>query len=96
MAENVRDPHHIIPIFVNQVVGRGCLNGVVNLTMATYQFTPRGEAVDTDMVVSARLRLDMAAARQLHAELGALFECLDGPVQATDILEAAQPNGKAN
>ncbi len=74
MTENVKDPHHVLPVFINQVVGRGCLNGVVNITLGTYQFTPNGDGVDADMVISARIRMDLAAARQLHDELVLLFE----------------------
>ena len=72
------DPLHIQPVFVNQVVGTGNLNQVVNITFGTALFTPRqdGGDIDVDMVVSARLRMDVACATQLRDSLNALLNKL--------------------
>lgn len=60
------DPHHGLPVFVNQVAGSGHLNGVANLTFATAQFTPQGGGmVDADLIISCRLRLDLSCVKQL-------------------------------
>jgi hypothetical protein len=72
---NIRDPHAVPVTFVNQTVGSGHLNGVVNLTFALAQFTPTDDgAIDTDMVIAARLRMDMLCATQLHELLGAILK----------------------
>ena len=61
------DPHHVLPVFVNQLAGSGHLLGVANLTFATAQFTPRDDGtVDSDMVISCRLRMDLLGVQQLR------------------------------
>lgn len=61
------DPHHILPIFVNSVVGSGHLGSVANVTFATFQFTPSGgTTVDPDPVISCRLRMDLSCLEQLR------------------------------
>ena len=61
------DPHHVSPIFVNSVIGRGVFGGVANITFSTFQFTPRDDGtVDPDPVISCRLRLDLNCAHQLR------------------------------
>lgn len=88
------------PVFVNLVAGRGCMNGVVNLTLATYQFTPNEKegGIDSDAVVSVRLRMDIPCAMQLHSELESLLENI-GVSEKTEHATPAQfpePNGKVN
>jgi hypothetical protein len=71
----ISDPHRTPVLFVNHVVGSGHLNGVANITLATANFMPRPDGtVDPELVVSARLRMDMYCAQQLHAALGAILE----------------------
>lgn len=70
----ITDPHHVEPVFVNDLVGSGHLNGVVNLTFATALFTPKDGKVDPDLVISARLRMDLYCVQQLHAALGQVIQ----------------------
>ncbi len=77
MAEeiHVTDPLNVPVVFVNQVLGQGHVNGVVNITFGTARFTPSGIGeIDIDMVVGSRLRMDMACARQLRDNLSALLD----------------------
>jgi len=61
------DPHHVLPVFVNQIAGSGHLMGVANITFSTAQFTPRDDGtVDSDMVISCRLRMDLTCVHQLR------------------------------
>ena len=65
--------------FVNTVVGRGILNGVVNLSFGVLQFTPSddGKTVEPDPVIASRLRMDKMCARQLRDVLNDLLEMID-------------------
>lgn len=65
--------------FVNVVMGRGVLNGVVNVQFGSYQFTPSedGKFVEPDLVLSSRLRMDRVCAQQLHEALGSLLEIIE-------------------
>lgn len=65
--------------FVNTVLGRGILNGIVNLTFGVLQFTPSetDNKVDPDLVVAARLRMDKVCAKQLHDTLGELLALIE-------------------
>jgi hypothetical protein len=63
--------------FVNALLGRGIMNGVINLTLGAYTFTPEGEHVEPDLVVLGRLRMDPACARQLYEGLGALLVSIE-------------------
>ena len=70
----VTDPHRVQTVFVNEVIGSGHLNGVVNLTFATYLFTPASDGkIDPDRVISSRLRLDGYCLHQLYAVLGGII-----------------------
>ena len=69
----VTDPHRVPITFVNQVVGSGHLNGVINLTFAAAMFTPQNGAIDPDLVITARLRMDRLCAEQLYATLGTII-----------------------
>jgi hypothetical protein len=80
----ITDPHHVIPEFVNGVIGSGQLNGIFNITFGTLLFTPTADSkVDPDMVVSVRLRMDFSCLQQLHATLGALIEQNIKPANGT-------------
>jgi ATP sulfurylase len=69
----VTDPHRIPVVFVNQVVGAGHLNGVINVTLATAMFTPTKNGIEPDLVITSRLRMDMFCAEQLYAQLGSII-----------------------
>ena len=88
------------PVFVNLVAGRGCMNGVVNLTLATYQFTPNEKegGIDSDAVVSVRLRMDIPCAMQLRSELDSLLESIGSNVSTEHEIpeQFPEPNGKVN
>ena len=67
----ITDPFKVPTVFVNQVVGAGHLNGVVNLTLATAQFTPNDVGdVAPDFVITSRLRMDLFCAQQVYDILG--------------------------
>ena len=81
---NISDRNNTQPVFVNQVIGQGILNGVVNVTFGTFGFTPTNDGkIDPDIVISARLRMDIACAQQLHAALGSILEQALKPANAT-------------
>jgi hypothetical protein len=70
----ITDPYKTPTVFVNQVAGAGHLNGVVNITFTTAQFTPNSDGqVLPDLVITARLRMDLFCAQQLYAELGRII-----------------------
>ena len=69
----ITDPNNEPVVFVNELVGRGHLNGVVNLTFATARFTPTAGEISPDLVITARLRMDMACLRQTYMVLGELI-----------------------
>jgi len=72
---SITDPYKTPTTFVNQVAGAGFLNGVVNVTMATAQFTPQANGIVTpDLVITSRLRMDLFCAQQLYAELGRIIQ----------------------
>jgi hypothetical protein len=55
-------------VFINHVLGSGHLNGIINVTLGTFNFTPSRDAarIEPDLVVSCRLRLDVVAAAELR------------------------------
>ena len=69
----ITDPNNEPVVFVNELVGRGHLNGVVNLTFATARFTPIAGEIAPDLVITARLRMDMACLRRTYMVLGELI-----------------------
>jgi len=88
-------------VFVNTVVGRGILNGIINLSFGTLLFTPTddGKTIDPDLVVSARLRMDKLCAQQLHETLGELLLSIEkaeadaaAGVPAVDDAALGKPN----
>lgn len=71
----ITDPYRTPTTFVNQVVGAGHLNSVVNITFATANFTPNNDGkVDPDLVISARLRMDLFCAQDLYDQLGRILQ----------------------
>jgi hypothetical protein len=70
MSNSITDPNHVAPIFVSVVVGSGTLNHVANITFATLNFTPVGDEIEPDLVVSCRLRLDIVCLQQLYEQIG--------------------------
>ena len=91
----ITDPHKVQTVFVNQVVGAGQWNAVVNITLATAQFTPNaGDTVDVDLVIASRLRMDLYCAQQLHEALG---KQISAAIAAATGLPANAPqaNGEA-
>ncbi len=69
-AIKVTDPGNVPVTFVNQVLGQGFLNGVLNVTMGVARFTPNDKGViDVDMIVASRLRMDLTCAVQLRDSL---------------------------
>lgn len=76
MADEIKisDPYKTPTVFVNQIVGTGFVNGVCNVTFATAQFTPNDGVIEPDLVITARLRMDLFCAQQLYSELGKIME----------------------
>jgi hypothetical protein len=64
--------------FVNTVIGRGSLNGVINLSFSTFNFTPNDQGqVDIDPVISCRLRMDKVCATQLRDVMNELLAAIE-------------------
>ena len=71
----ISDPNNVQVVFVNQVLGQGHLNGVINLTFGVARFTPSVEdKVETDMAIAARIRMDLVCAQQLRDSLDVLLK----------------------
>lgn len=78
------DPHAVPVVFINQLVGSGHLNGVVNITLAVAQFTPGVDnKIEPDLVIAARLRMDLFCAQQLRDALTAILEQALKPANGT-------------
>jgi hypothetical protein len=79
--------------FVNTVLGRGILNGVINISFSTFNFSPDGQdGIEADPVVSARLRMDVPCLKQLHqvcSDLIAAIEAAQKPKEITAMEEEA-------
>lgn len=94
--------------FVNALIGRGSLNGVINISFGVFRFDPvqtgiaeNGEPVitiDNTLSVAARLRMDITCARQLYESLGALLESIDKAQTKLPIpaIESGVSAGKPN
>lgn len=80
----MKDQNSVPVVFVNSVVGRGILNGVANLTFCTFNFTPTEEKVDTDPVISARLRMDKVCLYQLQDVLSNLISSIEEAEKTTE------------
>lgn len=71
----IPDPHLAPVIFVNQVAGAGHYQGVANFTFATAQFTPNDDGtVDNDVIISSRLRMDLACVQNLRDACNTILE----------------------
>jgi hypothetical protein len=96
----MKSPDKDVPVvFVNTLLGRGHMNGVVNLTFGTFQFTPTEDSIDSDLVLSARLRMDVVCAQQLYQSLGELFDAIEkeqakalGAIPTEKPAKEAKPN----
>lgn len=79
--------------FANLVLGRGILNGVVNLTLGAYEFNPddKEEKVDTAPVIVSRLRMDVACARAIRDNLNELLQAVEAPAPGAGV---AQESGE--
>ena len=64
----MKSQDNVSVVFVNTVVGRGVLNGVINLSFSVFNFTPSddGKEVEVDPAIACRLRMDKACATQLR------------------------------
>lgn len=86
--------------FVNTVLGRGILNGVVNIQLGALQFSEGKDGdVDPDLVVACRLRMDRNCAKQLRDQLDVLLAMVDKAEAAALIgiaPDASQAEGKPN
>lgn len=84
--------------FVNLVLGRGILNGVVNIQLGTWLFTGNADGnVEPDAVVSCRLRMDLACAKVLRDNLNELLAAVEAPAPTVAVAEEgkAVANGAA-
>ena len=64
--------------FVNTVVGRGVLNGVINLSFSVFNFTPNDDGqVDIDPAIACRLRMDKQCAMQLRDVMNDLLAAIE-------------------
>jgi hypothetical protein len=74
----MRDSDRVSVTFVNTVIGRGSLNGVINLAFSTFNFTPNDNGqVDADPVISCRLRMDKVCATQLRDVMNELLAMME-------------------
>lgn len=92
---SISDPDNVHVVFVNQVVAAGHLNSIVNMTLGVARFSPTPDgAIDTDMIVASRLRMDMACAMQMRDQLDRIIgqaEAAMKSVLATAVLSTAAP-----
>lgn len=81
--------------FANLCLGRGILNGVVNVTLGAFAFTPEGDKVEADPMITARLRLDVPCAIALRDALTALLNDVQvKPSESPAAIEVeVAPNG---
>jgi hypothetical protein len=79
MEIQMKPDDNVSVTFVNTVIGRGILNGVVNLSFGVFNFTPNeeGTAVDLDPSVACRLRMDKVCATQLRDVMNELLTALE-------------------
>ena len=82
--------------FVNAVLGRGVFNGVVNIQFGTILFSisDDGSAVENDIAVTCRLRMDMMCAKQLRDSLTDLLASIEH-AQTAQPAPGVAPNGHA-
>lgn len=86
--------------FVNTVLGRGILNGIVNVQLGALQFSESDDGkVDPDLVVACRLRMDRICAKHLRDQLDELLAMVEKAEAAALIglvPDALQAEGKPN
>lgn len=63
--------------FVNSLATRGIFNGIINLSFATFNFTPNNGQVEADPVISLRMRMDKVCARELRDALNELINSIE-------------------
>ena len=64
--------------FVNAVVGRGILNGVLNIQLGSLNFDADEKGkVSNDLSVACRLRMDVECAKDLRDSLDALLKLVE-------------------
>ena len=64
--------------FVNAVVGRGILSGVINVQLGVLAFdADKDGKVSNDLSVACRLRMDVKCAEDLRDSLDALLKLVD-------------------
>lgn len=84
--------------FVNTVIGRGVLNGNVNLSFSVFNFTPSddGKTVELDPVVAVRLRMDKVCATQLRDVMNELLATIEKAElhAATGVAETGSLDGE--
>ena len=83
--------------FVNRVLGQGFMNGVVNITLGSFQFTPNddGKTIDPDLIVASRLRMDEQCATQLRDALATVLASM-ADARMKSVVEATAANGDSN
>lgn len=73
-------------IFVNTVVGRGILNGVINLSFGVFNFTPdENGQIDADPAINCRLRMDKICATQLRDSMSELLAAIEKAEQSSTV-----------
>lgn len=85
--------------FANLVVGQGYMNGVVNITLAAFAFTPddKTEKVDPDPMIVSRLRMDENCAAQLRDALTSVLQSMaDARMKAAVDAHAAHSDNGAD
>ena len=84
--------------FANLVLGRGILNGVVNVTLGAYEFNPDESVhgVDPAPAIVSRLRLDITCAKSLRDALDDLLKAIEAPMPPAPELEGADKDKKAD
>lgn len=64
--------------FVNAVVGRGILNGVINVQLGSLLFDADEKGkISNDLTTTCRLRMDAACAESLRDHLNAVLALID-------------------
>jgi hypothetical protein len=79
-------------IYANTVPAVGYFNGVVNVTLAAFQFTPTDDGkIDPDPAITGRLRMDEACAVALRDSINNILSAMaDARVKAAVDTHAAQ------
>ena len=64
--------------FVNAVIGRGVLNGIVNVQLGVLTFESDAEGkVSGDLSVACRLRMDVKCAEELRDSLDSVLKIIE-------------------